>query len=185
MKTWKHYAKSFLVPTGTMALVYAASGSVVTVATTAIETSTALVSEASPAPSPAAKAEAAPVAASPKLQAFCAQYWGEMSEDGKLCEFRQVFHVNAAHAGSAPMLTQIPVVPGDIVTLAASAPAHAIVGDVNYGPESAHFVARSEGYLAFRAPEKAPLFAVQQVHVQRCFADDQGQIRAVSCANTL
>ena len=168
--TWKPYLKSFLLPAATIAFVFVATGSVVTVATSATSPAAALRGSAT---------------ADRHLQLLCSQYWGAMSADGKLCEFKQVFHVNMAHAGHEVLPTGISVVPGDTVILSAQNAAQAVVGEVDYGFESARFTAKSAGYLSFHAPKHAPIFSVQQVQVERCYGAIEGQVKAVPCPGSV
>lgn len=112
------------------------------------------------------------------IEQFCSQYWGTMSVDGNVCRFEQVFHFNLTHVGSSPIVTSVPVIAGDTLSLLASDDALPIVGMREYPLKS--FVSSSEGYLAFRSASEK-LFSVRQVSLLRCFSGSSGSIDAVPC----
>ena len=123
----------------------------------------------------------AQVSASKLIEKFCEQYWGELSQDSSVCRFEQTFHLNLTRAGESSVLTQIPLQAADTVTISAWNPPQAIVGPAAYRMDSNSFVARSEGYLAFRPMPGESFFSVQELRVDRCFAVSGEAVQAVTC----
>jgi hypothetical protein len=122
----------------------------------------------------------APVAENPgtPLERFCSLYWGAMSDDGSTCRFEQTFHFNLTHVGASLLVTPVPVIQGDSLSLLATDDALPVVGNREYPLKS--FVAESEGYLSFRSAS-ASVFSVQKVTMRRCFSATSGTIESVAC----
>ncbi len=165
----KKFLQSLVLPASTLVFVFIAAGSVVTVATTSTDLSVAKPAPAAPAKSP--------------LQSLCAQYWGVMGQDGSYCEFEQTFHLNITHAGQETLVTRVPLVAGDTVSISAVNNPHAIVGSESFGTYGGQFTATSGGYLSFRATSPIGLFSVKQVRVLRCYREQAGALVSAVCPN--
>jgi hypothetical protein len=126
----------------------------------------------------AASASSAEEKASP-LQKFCATYWGAMSDDQTYCRFEQTYHLNLSQVGDSLVMSYVPVIAGDTVSVQATEEAMAVVGMKEYGARS--FVSTTEGYLSFRALSGQGYFTVRQVALRRCFAQANGAIETLVC----
>lgn len=113
------------------------------------------------------------------LEAFCSLYWGNMSDEGALCRFTQIYHLNRTHVGESVLPSTVPVITGDRLNLLSSDGAVFIVGTETYGSKT--FVSTGDGYLSFRAIPGRKLLSVRQVTLRRCFAQVEGSITVSIC----
>ncbi len=113
------------------------------------------------------------------LEKFCSLYWGVMIDDGAYCRFEQTFHFNRTHVGPSLLVTSVPVIVGDSLSVIASEAAKPVVGAREYAARS--FVSDSEGYLSFRQENTQGLFSLQKINLRRCFFDSGDAIEAFVC----
>jgi hypothetical protein len=111
------------------------------------------------------------------LESFCSRYWGTMT--GDLCRFEQTFHFSKVHVGSEPMVTGVPVIAGDTLSVQAGDGALPLVGTRVYPLRS--FVSESEGYLTFLPANGAQAFSLRQVSLRRCFSEVAASVLATPC----
>ncbi len=149
-----------LFPLLSLAALIAAAGSAAGVANTKEPVSAAPADEADTA-----------------LESFCSQYWGTMT--GGLCRFEQTYHFNRVHVGSLPMLTGIPVIASDSLSVLASEGAMPKIGNRIYSSRA--FYSESEGYLSFLPAAGSDAFSLRQVSLRRCFTDAGGNIESARC----
>lgn len=163
------FGKSLLLPTVSLVTLFIGAGSAVTVATTStlLGTSTETNVETD--------------TQSPALADFCADHWGDLIDHGRYCRFEQWYHLNLKHAGADPVLTGMPLLPGDTLRLESSRFPEAVVGGVAYDASEEHIVVRAPGYLSFRAVRGQLYFSVERLGLERCFADKGGAIETVAC----
>lgn len=163
------FGKNILIPAASLVVLFIGAGSAVTVATTQtlLGTDTAT--------------SAPPVVPSSALADFCEEHWGELYEHGRYCRFEQWFHLNLKHAGADPVLTAIPIMPGDTLRLESATVPEALIGDISYDAGDEKIVARVPGYLAFRAAGAQSYFTVERLGLERCFAELDGRIDTIPC----
>jgi len=162
----RNFTQHLALPVISLALLFTAAGSALTVGTNLSRT------ESKTASVPSAKVS---------LADFCDQYWGELDEHGHYCRFAQWFHLNLSHVGGKPVLTGIAVLPGDTLRVEARNIPEALVGGKSYDASEDHVIAKTGGYLEFRAVEGQHAFSVDRVGVERCYADAGGKLDTVAC----
>ena len=177
MSMFTKFGKNLLLPAAALVVVFIAAGSAATVATTNTFTRTGMRGAAADGPKPAS-----PVRESnPALENFCDQFWGDLSSDGLYCRFSQSFHLNLAHAGRGTVLTNIPVVPSDTLSVDSANLPDVVIGSEAYDAGVDSFVAESAGYLSFRTAPGQDIFSVQRVSMERCYAAPEGRVVTVVC----
>ena len=175
MKNTFIWRKQILLPAATIAVLFVA-GSAVTRATFGSPTSPGSAVSATTVPGVRPPPESAA-----ELEAFCDQNWGELSPDGAVCRFTQLFHVNLTQVGGGVALTHIPLVPFDTLSLEASNPPEVVVGGKIYGASGETVLLTSAGVLSFRAAQGQAFFSVQRVSLERCYSKSGGVVSTVTC----
>ncbi|MGZ3685860.1 MAG: hypothetical protein ACXVB9_21020 [Bdellovibrionota bacterium] len=165
----KKLGKHFLLPAASLTVLLVAAGS-------------SAMNPAQRADSIGGPKPASPVfGANPALESFCEQFWGELSNDGSYCRFAQNYHLNLAHVGASAVVTNIPVVPLDTISLDSVTPPDVVIGPDSYGAGGESFIVASSGYVTLRAAPGQAMFSVQRVSVERCYGAPDGRVTPVAC----